>query len=161
MKTRYRLFSCRTPVRQLPYVSNVLILSYWKSPQRVLFFRGAGQCIRAERSSASCLVHRSNLQNIVTKRCRGTRVKAKWADSRTLLQEKRVPTWSSQIRQYNKNGKQHDSVMLLPVFHNSRVWGRHSPTKIPWGKVVKGEIWTHGRILLFRSLNTLKKQTYF
>lgn len=30
MKTRYRLFLCRTPVRQLPYVSNVLILSYWK-----------------------------------------------------------------------------------------------------------------------------------
>ena len=71
-------------------------------PQRVLFFRGEGRCIRAERSSASCLVHRSNLQNIVTKRCRGTRVKAKWADSRTLLHEKRVPTWSSQIRQYKK-----------------------------------------------------------
>jgi len=25
-------FSCRTPVRQLPYASNVLILSYWKLP---------------------------------------------------------------------------------------------------------------------------------
>ena len=23
---------CRTPVRQLPYVSNVLVLSYWKLP---------------------------------------------------------------------------------------------------------------------------------
>ena len=60
-------------------------------PQRVLFFRGEGRCIRAERSSASCLVHRSNLQNIVTKRCRGTRVKAKWADSLYLLHVKLSP----------------------------------------------------------------------
>ena len=33
MKTKYRLFSCRTHVWQLPYTSNVLILSYWKFPQ--------------------------------------------------------------------------------------------------------------------------------
>ena len=26
------IFSCRTPVLQLPYAGNVLILSYWKLP---------------------------------------------------------------------------------------------------------------------------------
>ena len=32
VKTKYRQFFCRTPVQQLPYVSNVLTLSYWKLP---------------------------------------------------------------------------------------------------------------------------------
>ena len=32
MKTKYRQFFLSHPVRQLPYVSNVLILSYWKLP---------------------------------------------------------------------------------------------------------------------------------
>ncbi|MBR4400539.1 MAG: energy-coupled thiamine transporter ThiT [Synergistes sp.] len=36
MKAKYRQFSCRTPVRQLPYVSNVLILSYRRLPEGTL-----------------------------------------------------------------------------------------------------------------------------